>query len=87
MITAGKSFTANRILPSGEKLNKHGLNNILKVEQLGRNSWEGLEHYPKSWLKHCSKETIWKRISFTVECYEDMMNGVYVDFLLVTTSL
>ena len=51
MITAAKSSPVTPISPLGERLSKHGLNNILKVEQHGRNSWEGLEHYAKSWLK------------------------------------
>ena len=54
------------------------------MEKHGRNSWEGLEHYAKSWLvaiRLSGKELP------TVECYVNRMNEAFVDFLLVTTSL
>lgn len=43
MITAGKRLLLPPFQLIGEKLSKHGLNSICKVEQQGRNSWQVLK--------------------------------------------
>lgn len=55
MITAGKRLLLLPFHLTGEKLSKHGLHSIFKIEQQGRTSWEVLKT-----LLQIMSQTLWQ---------------------------